>query len=144
MIQYLWDEDLNIPSDHKSILFCLNSKSGDMSNTGNNYPDQKILLFEKPEAFLWKYLSLNKFSKEFYLNTDNASILSTNNIGSNPKSQLPIDNRLENIADVFIRSTNTITKNQSTRSPETKSVCFSILTVNDEHRKPEFKKKHRG
>lgn len=39
---------------------------------------------------------MNKFSKEFYLNTDNASILSTNNIGSNPKSQLPIDNRLEN------------------------------------------------
>ena len=39
---------------------------------------------------------MNKFSKEFYLNTDTASILSTNNIGSNPKSQLPIDNRLEN------------------------------------------------
>ena len=27
-----------------------------------------------------------------------------------------------------------------TRSPETTSICFSVVTVNDEHRKPEFNK----
>ena len=31
-----------------------------------------------------------------------------------------------------------------TRSPGTTSVCFSVVTVNDEHRKPEFKIKRRG
>ena len=31
-----------------------------------------------------------------------------------------------------------------TRSPGTTSVCFSVVTVNDEHRKPGFKIKHGG
>ena len=31
-----------------------------------------------------------------------------------------------------------------TRSPGTTSVCFSVVTVNDEHRKPGFKIKRRG
>ena len=31
-----------------------------------------------------------------------------------------------------------------TKSPGTTSVCFSVLTVNDEHRKPEFKIKRRS
>ena len=31
-----------------------------------------------------------------------------------------------------------------TRSPGTTSVCFSVVTVNDEYRKPEFKIKRRG
>ena len=30
------------------------------------------------------------------------------------------------------------------RSPGTTSVCFSVVTVNDEYRKPEFKIKRRG
>ena len=34
----------------------------------------------------------------------------------------------------------TVTK---TRSPGTTSVCFSVVTVNDEHRKPELKTKRR-
>ena len=32
----------------------------------------------------------------------------------------------------------------ATKSPGTASVCFSVVTVNDEHRKPEFKIKRRG
>ena len=31
-----------------------------------------------------------------------------------------------------------------TRSPGTTSVCFFIVTINDEHRKPDFKIKRRG
>ena len=31
-----------------------------------------------------------------------------------------------------------------TRSPGTTSVCFSVVTVNDEYRKPEFKIRRRG
>ena len=31
-----------------------------------------------------------------------------------------------------------------TRSPGTTRVCFSVVTVNDEHRKPGFKIKYRG
>ena len=32
----------------------------------------------------------------------------------------------------------------TTRSPGTTSVCFSVVTVNDEYRKHEFKIKRRG
>ena len=35
-------------------------------------------------------------------------------------------------------------RNNSTRSPGDISVCFSIVTVNDEYRKPESKIKRRG
>ena len=31
----------------------------------------------------------------------------------------------------------------ATRSPGTTGVCFSVVTINDEHRKPEFKIKRR-
>ena len=31
-----------------------------------------------------------------------------------------------------------------TRSPGTTNVCFSAVTVNDEHRRPEFKIKRKG
>ena len=47
MIQYLSIEELNILSDHKPILLCLNAKSGDMSNIGDNYLNQNILSFKK-------------------------------------------------------------------------------------------------
>ena len=52
MTQHLSVEDSNIFSDHKLILLCLNAKPGYMSNISDNYADQNILLFEKPEAFL--------------------------------------------------------------------------------------------
>ena len=47
------------------------------------------------------------------------------------------------------RRTQAIAKSYSfqanaTRSPGTTSVCFSIITVNDEYRKPEFNIKRRG
>ena len=41
----------------------------------------------------------DEFSKELYLTAGNRSILPTSNTGSNPKSQLSIDNVLENIED---------------------------------------------
>ena len=42
------------------------------------------------------------------------------------------------IPDCFDKDQNFIIK-KKTRSPGTTSVCFSVVTVNDEHRKPEFK-----
>ena len=116
MIQYHSVEDLNISSDHEQFrltLFCLNAKSGDMPNIDNNYLHQNILLFEKTRSIPMEISVKNKFSKEFYLTTANRSILPTSNAGRNPKIQPSIDNRLENIEDAFISSTNTITKNQS-------------------------------
>ena len=99
LIQYLSFKDSNLFSDHRPILLCLNAKLGDISNTGDNYPDQNILLFEKPETFLWRSCMKDEFSKELYLTAGNRSILPTSNTGSDPKSQLSIDNVLENIED---------------------------------------------
>ena len=42
------------------------------------------------------------------------------------------------IPDCFDKDQNFIIK-KKTRSPGTTSVCFSAVTVNDEHSKPEFK-----
>ena len=37
-----------------------------------------------------------------------------------------------------------IANTNTTRNPRTTSICFSVVTVNDKHRKPEFKIKRRG
>ena len=45
--------------------------------------------------------------------------------------------------NIFIKQMKQKANTNSTRSPGTTSVCFSVVTVNDEYRKPEFKIKRR-